>query len=184
MTTGSMSKKDVVRILEEEIGEFKRAWRNQNSNIQVVEFSRATNETSILMTLGLSDFRLSSESQSFAFELLCEFQDASQKKLVARLMDELCMLFLEKKMSAPQRGSYLLLDNRFQNLAKDVSAIYFSNPIYRSEKFVSELNTQNIFCVALYFLNSKETEILETKGWRALEDHWDNNSSDLLAISR
>lgn len=150
-----------------------------SEKVQLVTFQTSTTAAAnSVCTLGLSRFLLpfGVGSARLRFEWLMSFRSDLQPDWAASVMDHFLSMVLRNQMDPPKRGSWIPLGRSIW--PGDASAgIYFSNPIFCGETFLSELRKMEIVLVGVIPITRTELEVLENYGWPALEEQWSKHAT-------
>jgi len=177
---------NLIEIFENELGDIETGFPlDQNGKIQIVSYVLKQGQNRIISTLGFSKddgLRL----QTNKFEWIMEFSSGLASENAAAVLAHYSSLVLERKMTSPLRGSFVLFEELRDKIWADDNSrgLYFTMPIFRSETFKAEMKSVGITPIWVIPITSSDVEILENHGWRSLENYWDENETNLFTTYR
>ena len=175
----------LIKCFEDEFGNIETGIEStRNHCVQIVKYHAKENSPQFVSTLGLSS------AENITGHIKCEWIMEFSPKLVsnhaASMLDYFLSLYLDGKLGKILRGSYLQFSKKDDRIWKNDNSkgIYFTIPVLRSQGFQKSMANTGVVPIWVVPITGFEIEILNNKGWKALEGYWDKNDVDLHTTFR
>lgn len=183
ITMIGLTKSSLIKCFENEFGNIETGFNTgKNSNVQIVKYQHMKKSPQFISTLGLSG----ETSNGNRFEWIMEISPTLSPNEAASVFDYYLNIYLEGGLGNVLRGSYVEFPKKADRVWKgdNSNGLYFTVPVFRSNDFRTRMREMKVVPIWVVPVTFSDLSILDKKGWRALEEHWDKNHVDLHTTYR